>query len=279
MRSRTVFVSLLLLCTATIVYAHELYIKLDNYFLEPNASASVPILNGTFDVSENSIARNRVPDISVVSPAGREHIDTTHWIAESDTTFLNFETGEEGTYVIGASTRPNDLHLAAADFNEYLEHDGIPDVLAARTENGELEVDVTEQYSKHVKAVVQVGDEITKPKRKWQFWKKQVQLTYMTVLGYPAEIVPLANPYAIAVGDQLQVRCLVDGSPVANQLVVAGQEDGQNAVEMRTDEDGVARLRLTTAGKWFVRFINMVPSQAEGVDYESKWATLTFDLR
>jgi hypothetical protein len=279
MRSRIVLVSTLLLCAVTILYAHELYIKLDSYFLDPNTSVTVPILNGTFDLSENSITRDRVPDISVVSPAGRVHIDTTQWLAEGDTTFLTFETGEEGTYVIGASTRPRDLGLAAADFNEYLEHDGIPDVLEARRQNNELEVDVWERYSKHVKAVVQVGDEVTKQKSKWQFWKKQVELTYMTVLGYPAEIVLLGNPYAITVGDSLQVRCLVDGNPVDNQLVVAGQEGGENMMETRTDPEGVATLQLGAAGKWFVRFINMVPSSVEDISYESKWATLTFELR
>lgn len=278
MRSRTVLVSSLLLCTATILYAHELYIKFDSYFLEPNTSVSVPILNGTFDVSENSIARDRVPDISVVSPTGRAHIDTAQWVAEGDTTFLSFETGEEGTYVVGASTRFRDLGLAAADFNEYLEHDGIPDVLEARRQNDELEVDVQERYSKHVKAVVQVGDKVTRPKSWWQFWKKD-ELTYTTVLGYPAEIVPLVNPYAITAGDELQVHCLVDGSPVANQLVVAGQEGGRNMIQTRTDADGVATLQLDAAGNWFVRFINMVPSAVEDVDYESKWATLTFHLR
>jgi hypothetical protein len=263
----------------TILYAHELYIKLDSYFLDPNTSVTVPILNGTFDLSENSITRDRVPDISVVSPAGREHIDTTQWIAEGDTTFLSFVTGDGGTYVIGASTRPRDLGLAAADFNEYLEHDGIPDVLEARRQNNELEVDVWERYSKHVKAVVQVGDEVTKQKSKWQFWKKEVELTYTTVFGYPAEIVPLVNPYAMSVGDELQVRCLVDGEPVANQLVVAGQEGGENMAETRTDPEGVATLQLGAPGKWFVRFINMVPSPVEDIDYESKWATLTFELR
>ena len=171
MRSRTVLVSSLLLCTATILYAHELYIKFDSYFLEPNTSVSVPILNGTFDVSENSIARDRVPDISVVSPTGRAHIDTAQWVAEGDTTFLSFETGEEGTYVVGASTRFRDLGLAAADFNEYLEHDGIPDVLEARKQNDELEADVQERYSKHVKALVQVGGKVTRPKSWWQFWR------------------------------------------------------------------------------------------------------------
>lgn len=278
MRTRTVLVTSLLLCTATILYAHELYIKFDSYFLEPNTSVSVPILNGTFDVSENSIARDRVPDISVVSPTGRAHIDTAQWVAEGDTTFLSFETGEEGTYVVGASTKFRDLGLAAADFNEYLEHDGIPDVLEARRQNDELEVDVQERYSKHVKAVVQVGDKVARPKSWWQFWKKD-ELTYTTVLGYPAEIVPLVNPYAITAGDELQVHCLVDGSPVANQLVVAGQEGGRNMIQTRTDADGVATLQLDAAGNWFVRFINMVPSAVEDVDYESKWATLTFHLR
>jgi hypothetical protein len=278
MRPSIVLVSSLLLCTATILYAHELYIKFDSYFLEPHTSVSVPILNGTFDVSENSIARDRVPDISVVSPTGRAHIDTAQWLAEGDTTLLTFKTGEEGTYVVGASTTFRDLSLAAADFNEYLEHDGIPDVLEARRQNDELEVDVQERYSKHVKAVVQVGDKVTRPKSWWQFWKKD-ELTYAIVLGYPAEIVPLVNPYAITVGDELQVQCLVDGSPVANQLVVAGQEGGRNMIQTRTEADGVATLQLDTAGNWFVRFINMVPSVAGDVDYESKWATLTFHLR
>lgn len=278
MRSRTVLVSSIFLCIATILYAHELYIKFDSYLLEPNTSVSVPILNGTFDVSENSISRDRVTDISVVSPTGRAHIDTARWIAEGDTTFLTFETGEEGTYVVGASTRPRDLGLAAADFNEYLDHDGIPDVLEARRRNDELDVDVQERYSKHVKAVVQVGDKVTTPKSWWQFWKGD-ELAYTTVLGYPAEIVPLVNPYAITVGNELQVRCLVDGSPVASQLVVAGQEGGRNMMQTRTDEDGVATLQLDTAGNWFVRFINMVPLAGGDADYESKWATLTFHLR
>jgi len=94
----------------------------------------------------------------------------------------------------------------------------------------------------------------------------------------------------------LRVRALVDGKPVTNQLIVAGGRPprGGRLAErrVRTDADGVARIRITDRGQWYVKFINMVPftgdrsSHPPGTpagsaapDYESKWATLTFEIR
>ena len=103
------------------------------------------------------------------------------WVPHGDSTLLTIETGAAGTYVVGASIRHSEIDLQAADFNEYLEHDGIPDVLEARHRDNELGKDVRERYSKHVKAVFQVGDARTDD--------------FSAILGYPAEIVPLNNPY------------------------------------------------------------------------------------
>jgi hypothetical protein len=221
-----------------------------------------------------------VPDISVVSAAGRETIDTTAWLAEGDTTFVIVETGDPGTYVLGASTNPNDLALTAADFNTYLEHEGNPDVLEARRANDELDEDAVERYSKHVKAVFQVGEERDTPARWWQFWKSG-EPPYLARLGYPAELVPLSNPYTLAVGDELRVLCLVDGQPVVNQLVIAGGETADGLTEeraARTDEQGTVGFTIEAVGKWYIKFIHMVPSPDDELDYESKWATLTFEI-
>jgi hypothetical protein len=46
----------------------------------------------------------------------------------------------------------------------------------------------------------------------------------------------------------------------------------------RTDATGVGRFEITAEGRWYVRLIRMVGSKAEGVDYESNWATLTFEI-
>jgi hypothetical protein len=261
-------VAALLAGVVTAASAHDLFIKLHSYFLEPDRNVEVLVLNGTFLGSENSITPDRLLDVSVVSPAGRDHLDTDHWIPRGDTTYVRMRTGESGTYVLGASTKARELDMSGEDFNEYLEHDGIPDVLMARERDGELNEPARERYAKHVKAVFQVGS--------------QRSDHYSAVLGYPAEVIPLDNPYAMPQGSPLRFRCLVDGKPVANQLVIAGGEaNGSTIAERssRTDSDGVVRFTLDHPGKWYVKFISMVKAGGTEVDYVSKWATLTVEVR
>jgi uncharacterized GH25 family protein len=262
---RPLAVSLMLvLATAGVLAAHDLFLKLDNYFVAPGSTLLVHVLNGTFSASEGSVAKDRLRDIALVTPAGVTRLDTSAWSAHGDTSVLTVSTGESGTYVIGASLRPRELKLEAKDFNEYLAHDGLPDVLEARRKTGELDRPARERYSKHVKAVVQVGDRRTGG--------------YETVLGYPAELIPLDNPYDLRQGGTLRIRAVVEGQPVANQLVVAGGRTGQRS--MRTDSSGVARVRIGSRGAWYVKFIHMLPAASDTtIDYESRWATLTFGVR
>jgi hypothetical protein len=49
---------------------------------------------------------------------------------------------------------------------------------------------------------------------------------------------------------------------------------------VRTDADGVTRVPLRSAGVWYVKFIHMARASGDTtIDYESKWATLTFQVR
>ena len=264
---RLVVAASLVLLTPFLV-GHDLFIKFDDYFLAPDTEVRIPILNGTFAVSENSIVPDRVVDIVLAQTLQTDHLDIGSWDATGDTTFLTLQTGEAGTYLLGVSTEPNLIELAAASFNEYLEHDGIPDVLAARRAEGELERDVVERYSKHVKAVFQVGE------LRSAGWDR--------ALGFPAEVVPLSNPYELSPGDVLAVRCLVYGKPVANQLVIAGGAYGEEGIDERdgrTDATGIVRFTVESPGKWYVKFIHMEKTAEEAIDYESNWATLSFQVR
>jgi len=259
---------LLLAVSATCLLAHDLFLKLDSYFVPPNTNVRVAVLNGSFSTSEGPVTPDRLLDLSLVGPTQRRAIPRTSWIPSGDSTWLTIRTSAPGTYVIGASLSPRQIALSGEDFNSYLKEDGVPDVLNARTLNGELGLPAREQYQKHVKAVLQVGEARTD--------------AYATVLGYPAELVPLSNPYAMHIGDTLAVRAFLDGEPVANQLVIAGGEhDGQTIGETwsRSDSAGVARFALSEAGKWYIKFIHMVPVTGDSVNYESKWATLTFQVR
>lgn len=286
MNRRILLALSLLICSATLAYGHDLFVKMDSFFVEPHSTVTIPVLNGVFDKSENAIMADRLLDISIVSTDGRMRIDTTRWAGDTtlaDTTYLTVEVGDPGTYVVGASTKASEITLTGVQFNEYLAHDGIPDVLKAREDNDELDRDVTERYEKHIKGVFQVGDRVDRPKTWWQFWKDDADLSYLTELGYPAEIMPLVNPYVLDVGDDLRVRCLVDGRPIANQFIRIGGQGTSGASfparNTRTDAAGVATIVLNAPGEWYLEFIHMVPSNEEGIDYHSKWATLTFAIR
>ena len=260
----------LMLGVAAAASAHDMFVKPERFRVPENADVLVRLLNGTFSKSENAIARVRLLDVSVVSPAGRARLDTAAWNAEGDTSTFRVRTGEAGTYVLGVSTRPNVIALSGDQFNGYLKSDGIPDELARRQRERVLADSARERYAKHVKALLQVGDA-----RSAHFGE---------TLGYPAEIVPLDNPYALRPGATMRVRVLVDGQPVANQYVVYGGRTGDGARvaqrAVRSNAEGIARIRLTGRGQRYVKFIHMTRVSGDAaVTHESKWATLTFDVR
>ena len=215
------------------------------------------------------MAPERLRDVLVIgSDARKSGADSVAWRDEGQTTLMEFETGAPGTYAAAISTKPREIGLKAAQFNNYLQHDGIPDVLAARRKQGELGKDVRERYSKHVRALFQVGDKRTDE--------------YKTALNYPVEIIPQQNPYALKLGQMLPVLCTLDGKPLRNQYVIAGWADRHGKLHeltTRSDRSGIARFKLSSAGKWFVKFIHMEPIREPGLNYESKWATLTFEMR
>ena len=271
-RSALPLAALLLVALSSALGAHDLFLKLARYVLaDPAGAVRIAVLNGTFSTSENGVARGRLADLSLVGPdGGVTHPDTLAWAEQKTQSVLTVAAERPGTYVVGASVRPRTIRLTGAEFNEYLGTDGVPDVLDARRRAGELGAPAHERYSKHVKALFQVGVARTD--------------NFSAVLGYPAEIVPQANPYSLRRGDTLAVRCLVDGAPVANQLVIAGGRlrGGERRIaprRVRTGADGVARIPLGARGVWYVKFIHMVPVRGDSVDYESKWATVTFEVR
>lgn len=194
--------------------SHDMYLKMDSYFLSPNEDATIQLYNGTFDKSENTIDRSRMLDVSLVGNGTRTTLGEEQWTEKDSITVLNFKSGDAGTWVAGVSTAPRNIELDAEAFNSYLEHDGVKDMLSTRKQNGTLEQDAVEKYSKHVKAIFQVGDERS--------------TDWNTELGYPIEFVPLSNPYEAHTGSNLKVKLLLGGKPLANQLVYANYTPAMN---------------------------------------------------
>jgi uncharacterized GH25 family protein len=256
-----------LVLTTNTLSGHDLFFRPSRYHLAPRTETVIDVLSGTFSVSENAIERDRLADVSLVGPAGRGAVVLGDWSEREPKSTVRVKTGESGTYVLGAAIKPRMLSLPPAEFNAYLKEEGLVETLDRRKAQGRLDEASRERYSKYLKALLQVGDAPDEG--------------FATVLGYAAEIVPEANPYRLAPGDVLTVRCLVDGKPWAGKVVFAGGRRGATdhrlpQQRLVTDAQGRVQIKLTAAGAWYVKFVAMTEVADAEANYESKWSTLTF---
>jgi uncharacterized GH25 family protein len=234
-----------------------------------NEKILIGVFNGTFQKSEGAVSFQRLTDVSVVSPSGaRANPRESDFTKNETTAFLNFTPQEAGNYVVGLSTGWRENQLAAKEFNEYLTLEGIPDVLENRKRDRELDKDARYRYSKYVKTILQIGDRESD--------------SYKTELGYAVEMIPQQNPYKLKKGATIEILCLKDGKPLVGQTVLTGRETGGKLSaekSIRSDAKGVIKIKLDEAGKWYAKFINMVKIDDPKLNYESKWATLTFEIK
>jgi len=268
-------ISITALVCFVLLSSHDMFLKFKSFYLQPGSDAMVYLYNGTFDKSENAIERNRMKDVSLINPGDKIiHPGDNSWFEENNQTVLRFKSGKEGTGIVGVSTFSKMIELTAQEFSDYLKHDGILDVLEDRKRSGEESKPAKEKYSKHVKALFQVG--------------KVPSDDFKTVLGYPVEFIPQNNPYSLKTGDELTVQLLHNGIPLANQLVYASYqghhghaEDGPHieAFKVRTDNNGLVTIKLMNTGHWYFLTIYIIKSNENAFDYESNWDTLTFELK
>jgi len=290
-----------LLLTILVFCSHDLYLKMETYFLQPNQAATLNLYNGTFEKSENVITRDRMLDASVIVNGERTAINSNQWQdLDSTITQFPFKTAGAGTYVAGVSTKARNIELSSEQFNDYLKHDGVLDMLEERTKDSLLDKDAVESYEKHVKAIYQVGEVKTKD--------------WSTAFNYPIEFIPLENPYTKYSGDTLEVQLLLDGNPLSNQLVYAdfvktshthhehSHGDGHShdhehsdadhshdhsddshthtsGQQLRTNQIGTVKVSLPEDGIYYLRTIYMTKvTDNDTLTHASKWATLTFEV-
>ncbi|THD69129.1 DUF4198 domain-containing protein [Robertkochia marina] len=254
-------------CFLFLLSSHELFLKADTYFLDPDTTTELYLFNGTFTESENGITSDRIINPLVLGPNLRYQPQINSFSIDDNVTRFPFTSAETGTYTVGVSTLPRTIELSAEDFKDYLEHEGLNQVIASREQQGISDRSAKERYSKHVKALYQVGVErsgVSDP------------------LGYPIEFLPIDNPYDIPESGVLRFRLLRKGKPLAGQTVhYSYLNEGILAPEQHhtTDKNGEVAIVVDQPGVWYLASIHMEAVQDDEVDYESNWTTLSFEVR
>jgi uncharacterized GH25 family protein len=217
-----------------------------------------------FPESLSGVTPDRLAGFWVLDAAGRRH-DVAGARTEEKLLRADIRLGTPGVALAAVAIKPRTLELTAAEFNEYLEHDGLPQILERRRARGELENDARESYSKYAKAIVTVGDGgprdlVTGP------------------AGLRLEIVPLRDPGVMGAGEELPVQVLFEGRPLEGVYVYALAAGAEGYVHgQRTDTEGRTAVRLPAGGLMSLRCIHMRPHADPGeADWESFFATVTF---
>lgn len=262
-----------LLSIAGEALGHELFLKTDSYYVQPNSKTTLTLLNGTFEESAGPVARNRMRDVSISGPSGTMHPDPKGWVDADKQTHLTILLSAQGSHVAGVSTEYAASEQTADGFAEYLKLEGIPDLLP-QYDRSAYPKGVRYRYAKHARAIFQVGDTSDDG--------------YSKSLNYASEIVLSTNPAHLRAGDAVRFRALYRGAALANQLVHVGHGGARNrsssdpaavSQELRTDKDGLAQFVVTQPGVWYIHLNRMEKSETPGFDFESDRASLTFEVR
>lgn len=274
MRTTSAFrISIVLLCAAAAailivpaLFGHDMWLEADSFQVEPGREVVARNGNGTIFVqSENAVTPDRIAQLMLVGPESRRPASPVAKVV-GEWLELRWIPELPGNYWLALATRPMRLAMTGAEFNEYLEHDGVPGVLRRRQETGILDRDEVEEYSKYVKAFFQCG--------------KALSSNFGAPLGLRIEIIPEQNPYLLTPGDGLPVRVLFEGEPLSGLTLHAGYDAAPSGVfSGETDGTGRAVIPITASGHWYIRGIHLIQVDGPDHSYESYWAAMTFAVR
>jgi uncharacterized GH25 family protein len=175
-----------------------------------------------------------------------------------------------GLHWIGYQSNPYPVALEAPKFEDYLRDEGLERIIDARKKAGRSASPGRERFYRCAKVLLDTpGGTPAGTSR-----------VVDTPLGFTLELLPRKNPYVVQPGGELPLSLLFRGKPMADVLVVAmSKDDPEKAIRARTDAKGHVTLRLAHAGFWLIKAVHMEAAPADsGVDWESWWASITFDL-
>jgi hypothetical protein len=242
--------------------AHDYWLQAENYHLTAGEPLVVHLNMGEdLNVQEEKAyqvdrterfelrLKDNVRDLAAATPEGHKPV-----FADALPT--------DGPFLFTLVRSAAQVELPAAEFAEYLEHEGIHGVHAQRATE-------RERYWRFLKLLGRVGPD------------NETDLHHRFT-GAQFEIVLLQNPFTLTAGDEQIVQLLFETKPLADTSVFAlhrAADDALIRLSATTDSHGVARFVLSQPGLWLIRSVYMRPCKGcKDVDWESFWASYSFAL-
>jgi len=255
----------LLVCNL-VLQAHEFWLQPAKFILKPGETLVV-----NFKVGENflgegwDLKRHRIEKLEIHQKNTIK--DLKEVVTEGEKDNLKIPLTSEGTYLVLMQSNNAFSDLEAEKFNAYLKEDELDDAYAQREKTNTLNKNGTELYARYAKLLVQAGT--------------KTDNTFRKEIGWPVEIIPEQNPYALKMGDPVQFKILYNGKPLFGAKIrVWNHYNNRTTVQnIYSQQDGMISTHISNPGAWMVSFVKMVPSKDPKADWQSYWASLVFGVK
>jgi uncharacterized GH25 family protein len=256
----------LLLLPLTLL-AHDTWLIPSTFAPKPGATVQLRLATSmAFPTSDGAATPDRIARFTIRTASGSQAV--IGYRVEGKFLIADVAPAQPGHAIAVLETKPRVLVMKPAEFAEYLSEEGAKEVLAARAASGNSEAPGRERYRKITKTILCVGDAkdqaFAEPDNLW------------------LEIIPERSTCGLKAGDSITVRVLFKGKTLAGAHLAAGYEGptGHNyPVNVLTDAQGRATVKLDRAGAWYVRTHRIIPTQNDAeADWQSAFSTLTFEV-
>jgi uncharacterized GH25 family protein len=176
---------------------------------------------------------------------------------------LSATAAGSGIASLWLATLPRTLSLKPDEVEEYLAEIGASKAVEARWRRQQR---WRETYSKLAKTYARVGD--ASGDSSWQ-----------QPVGLELEIVPLDDPTTLRPGQQLRLRVLRSGRPLAGFALSAVSARSASPVMKTTGRDGSVAFTAGEAGPWLLRGTLIEEAKGPEEDWKSLFTTLTVLVR
>lgn len=266
MKSRPLLLSMVLpLVLAGPALAHDTWLLARSTSVQPGSSVTLDLTSGmAFPANETAIKPERVGRAGLRLAGETTELNDRRSAASS--LQLTVKPSKPGIAALWVALAPNSIELKPDQVKEYLEEVGASDAVRRAWAEAPEPRRWREVYVKHTKTYVRVG-------------QLEADRSWAEPVGLGLEIVPEKDPTTLRPGDDLPIRVLRGGQPLAAFSVAIVREGESKGTMKTTDAEGRATFKLTKAGRWLLRATDVRRSAKPEADWESDFTTLTLDAR
>jgi Domain of unknown function (DUF4198) len=266
-RLATLIAAIVVVFTATTT-AHDFWIEPSSFAPRADEAVRIQLRVGEHFLGE-AVPRNSaaIEKFVAVGPSGERPIAGRDGMDPAGVLRLD----APGMWHIAYRSKSAPVTLPAEQFEQYLREEGLEYIIDARAARGQTRAPGRERFSRSVKSLLRSGTAAP-------------ATGFDRALGLTLEFVLDADPDA-APRQRVPMRLLLEGRPLAKALVVAYRRNagaigaGTEAMRARTDDRGRIVVNVEP-GQWLVKAVYMQGAPLDsGVDWESVWTALTFEVR